>query len=530
MKKYLILVAGISLLFLSCASKPEESDSIVLNLGKGASDNSTINEIGSPELKTEDIGQAPDMTGEINPNSTGSNDIGDLSSSTDISRQFETTDDTSAANLNGSSEINDLTDNAESTENQNDSEPALSLEDEINMLADPEVIDLEYVEESTPVTLQPAEENNEATEAVQQDEVSTEADSSELPSTETEKSKTEKNSPTVKPGKKTVTVEQDDDEIIDLTVNNSPDDILEILDPDSDASPEEAEPVIIIPSRKVILKIGQTLEVMYPGSGWIYMGTTDSTKDITFLGKKLGTQNTKFTFTAKAEGTKILHFYKNDALTENYIDDYLEVEILKDKDTTKSIIPAPAYKNPVPKKVIKEPVIKTESEIQKAAEIKPVDTKVESKTVESKTESKPAVTKPQVTPIEQKNTVSKEVEKTPVVSAPVKPEDNKIETSKPEISDAEVLDLLKQAHNLYDTKEYKSALNKLTQFFEFSTKKRDEAFFLQGQIYEADSSVKNIKLAIDAYKNVTKNYPASPYWDDANKRIIYLTKFYLEGR
>ena len=107
---------------------------------------------------------------------------------------------------------------------------------------------------------------------------------------------------------------------------------------------------------------------------------------------------------------------------------------------------------------------------------------------------------------------------------------NKTETAKQEFSESEVLDLLKQAHNLYDTKEYKSALNKLAQFFEFSTRKRDEAFFLQGQIYEADSSVRNIKLAIEAYRNVTKNYPASPYWDDANKRIIYLTKFYLEGR
>lgn len=495
MKKYLILVAGISLLFFSCASKPEESDSIVLNLGKGTSDNSTINEISSPELKTEDIGQGPDMTGEIGLNSGGSNDIGDLSSFTDISGQFETTDDTASANPDNSSELEENADDVEAAENMNNSETELSLEDEINMLADPEVIDLEYVEESTPVTLQPAENNNEAAE----------------------------------------TVQRDNDEIIDLTENNSSDDILEILDPDSDAFPEETEPVIIIPSRKVTLKIGQTLEVMYPGSGWIYMGTTDSTKDFTFLGKKLGTQNTKFTFTAKAEGTKILHFYKNDALTENYIDDYLEVEILKDKDTAKSTIPAPAYKNPVPKKVIKEPVTKTESEPQKQTEIKPVDTIVESKKVEPKTETTPAVTKPQVTPVEQKNTVAKEVEKTPVVSAPAKSENTKTEntkteTAKQEFSESEVLDLLKQAHNLYDTKEYKSALNKLAQFFEFSTRKRDEAFFLQGQIYEAESSVKNIKLAIDAYRNVTKNYPASPYWDDANKRIIYLTKFYLEGR
>ena len=73
-------------------------------------------------------------------------------------------------------------------------------------------------------------------------------------------------------------------------------------------------------------------------------------------------------------------------------------------------------------------------------------------------------------------------------------------------------------------------LKKLNQFFEYSTDNRDEALYLKGQILEAKSDVRDIKGAIDAYTTLTKNYPASKFWDSANKRIIYLKRFYLEVR
>ncbi len=83
---------------------------------------------------------------------------------------------------------------------------------------------------------------------------------------------------------------------------------------------------------------------------------------------------------------------------------------------------------------------------------------------------------------------------------------------------------------MYNEKEYSAALKKLNQFFEFSTDNRDEALYLKGQILEAKSEVRDIKGALEAYTSLTKNYPASKLWDDANKRIIYLKRFYLEVR
>ena len=83
---------------------------------------------------------------------------------------------------------------------------------------------------------------------------------------------------------------------------------------------------------------------------------------------------------------------------------------------------------------------------------------------------------------------------------------------------------------MYNEKEYKASLSKLNQFFELSTDNRDEALYLKGQILEEKSEVRDIKGAIDAYSTLTKNYPASKFWDSANKRIIYLKRFYLEVR
>ena len=70
----------------------------------------------------------------------------------------------------------------------------------------------------------------------------------------------------------------------------------------------------------------------------------------------------------------------------------------------------------------------------------------------------------------------------------------------------------------------------LKAFFETSTEKRDEGLYLLGQLYEQDSPVKNIKGSINSYQNLMDNYPESNYYEEANKRIIYLKRFYIEIR
>lgn len=325
--------------------------------------------------------------------------------------------------------------------------------------------------------------------------------------------------------------------------DNTEDDVISVGDGEEGAVTGEEEETNnaeeITPSRKVTLKKMEYLDITYPGQGWIYMGITDGSKDLTYFGRKLGTENTKFTLQARNAGKKIVHFYKNDALSGQYIDDYIEVEILNQKGSNKTHIDAPEYKQPVPKKAkekINKDLAKNDEEISmETSESSLVQTSSNSSNVSdsnsvSSIENDSKIEKQTSAPKETKNVEGvleqeeegRGGERTSSSSSIEKTED------KNSLTDSNTL--LQEAQVLYNEKEYKLALEKINSFLESATSKRDLGLYLQGQILEAKSEVQNIKAAIEAYSTLTKNYPASKRWDDANKRMIYLKRFYLEVR
>ena len=327
--------------------------------------------------------------------------------------------------------------------------------------------------------------------------------------------------------------------------DNTEDDVISVGDGEEGAVTGEEEETNnaeeITPSRKVTLKKMEYLDITYPGQGWIYMGITDGSKDLTYFGRKLGTENTKFTLQARNAGKKIVHFYKNDALSGQYIDDYIEVEILNQKGSNKTHIDAPEYKQPVPKKAkekINKDLAKNDEEISMETS--------ESSLVQTTSNSSDVSDSNSVSSIENDSKIEKQTsalkenkneegvleqeeegrsgERTSSSSA------SSIEKNEDKNSLTDSNTLLQEAQVLYNEKEYKLALEKINSFLESATSKRDLGLYLQGQILEAKSEVQNIKAAIEAYSTLTKNYPASKRWDDANKRMIYLKRFYLEVR
>ena len=91
-------------------------------------------------------------------------------------------------------------------------------------------------------------------------------------------------------------------------------------------------------------------------------------------------------------------------------------------------------------------------------------------------------------------------------------------------------ELLEKAKSLFDEKKYAESLESCLDFINGSNENLDEAYYLLGQIYEAESPVKNISNAIDAYTTVTKNFPLSKLWQKANQRSVYLKRFYIDIR
>ena len=258
------------------------------------------------------------------------------------------------------------------------------------------------------------------------------------------------------------------------------------------------------PSRSMTAKNNQYVDIIYPGRGWIYMGE-DEGKDqiLRYFGRKLGTENTTFTLRTTKSGETVLHFYKNDVLKGEYIDDYLEIKVLEESAKPNERAKAPSYEESVPQKPVRlEKKAETQEETQKTDEIKNIEEKTSGN--EQKLSSQDETNL-------KKNDVSKEVSK------PEQKKSLKVDTK----------NLLEQAKKDFEAKSYAQALSEVQQYLDTQNTRIDEALFLQGQILEADSEVKNIKSAIDSYNSLIKNYPASTFWQEANRRKIYLNRYYV---
>ena len=293
----------------------------------------------------------------------------------------------------------------------------------------------------------------------------------------------------------------------------------------------------IKPSRSMTIKKNQYIDITYPGTGWIYLGQKDNKKDFTFFGRKLGGKDTSFTLRAKNPGTYLLHFYKNDPLTNSYIDDYLEV-IVENKETSSTEhILAPNYATIVPPKVTI--TAETRKENKKQNINKTVD---ENKNKQQKTQEEQiqnSVTKKQIDSSVKTVIQTQDAENTNEIPETSNTQDiieTKQEENNTQNKPNQNLDKLKESELLalakkqFANKEHSNALFTLEKFFEKAVSKIDEGLFLQGQILESKSDVQNIKGAIDSYELIVKSYPASAYWTQANKRTIFLKRFYINIR
>lgn len=325
----------------------------------------------------------------------------------------------------------------------------------------------------------------------------------------------------------------------------------------------------IVPSRKISIKLGEKILITYPGFNWKFYGITDNSKDVELIERNKIRTNTTFEFITKNSGIKILHFYKFDNVTKNYIDDFIELEIISEntedevldvslleeeksnvaKTETKTV-EAPKYKKvESAKKIGTKKQINEENQNKEKTESKETDkiekeekvTQNKNKVVKKSEDSKVSNTsdeeiiknKVQKKVVQKKETVVKKSEEKPVetkteIEDNSTPEEENEES--PSLSKSEIDDLLISAKKLYNEKKHKESLEKVNLFLELSVEKRDEALFLQGQLYESQSNVKNIKKALESYNSIISNYPSSKVWEDANKRIIYLNRFYLKGR
>lgn len=268
------------------------------------------------------------------------------------------------------------------------------------------------------------------------------------------------------------------------------------------------------PSRSVTLKNSQYLDVIYPGSGWIYLGEKDANDLMRYYGRKVSPdgEETKFTLKATKSGSTVLHFYKNDALAGKFIEDYLAVSVSTETERD-THVSAPNYADYVPKgqRGKNLPAEEAAPKATEAVTERPAQ-------AESKSSPKIVASSSTGTSIERSSGSASQIQE-------------QRPASQNQAANVAAGDLLKKAQQEYDAKQYAECLATIQEFYKNADEsKMDQALYLEARALEAPSPSRNIKSALHTYQTLVNRYPQSSLWEAANNRITYIQRMYIDIR
>jgi outer membrane protein assembly factor BamD (BamD/ComL family) len=86
---------------------------------------------------------------------------------------------------------------------------------------------------------------------------------------------------------------------------------------------------------------------------------------------------------------------------------------------------------------------------------------------------------------------------------------------------------LKKAREEFDAGRIVTAISVLDLFRTRYSAGSDEAWWLYGQCYEANSPSRNILTALEYYRRLIQEFPQSGRATEARRRIAYLERYYI---
>jgi outer membrane protein assembly factor BamD (BamD/ComL family) len=89
---------------------------------------------------------------------------------------------------------------------------------------------------------------------------------------------------------------------------------------------------------------------------------------------------------------------------------------------------------------------------------------------------------------------------------------------------------IRRARQEYDAGRIESGLSVLDNFSVDYPSGTDEALWLYGQLLEANSPSRDIRLALEYYRRMVREFPQSSLVAEAQRRIAYLERYYFNIR
>ncbi len=262
--------------------------------------------------------------------------------------------------------------------------------------------------------------------------------------------------------------------------------------------PEKASVVSTVPrqppSRQITIPAGQTLEVWYPGSGWVFLGDASAQNGLGYENRKLDRADTLFSFKALKPGTYILDFSRFDVLEDSFLQDSIAVTVSEQGTAKTGRVRAPDYR----------------------ASGKKADMGAE--------QGVSPISPPQAGTVKRSSVVDE-----PGLSvSPVSP-GGSFAQGTPAIPQ-EPGDILKKAETALAAGDSPAALALLDDFFAAAVTSLDEGWFLRGRAYESNGPNRDVRKALEAYQTLVQAFPDSPRWKEADERIRYIRQFYQKIR
>jgi hypothetical protein len=228
---------------------------------------------------------------------------------------------------------------------------------------------------------------------------------------------------------------------------------------------ETAVPAKPEASRVIHVQTGQTFEVPFQGTGWIYTGEENSANGINYVSRRINGNVQTFVFRAQKEGEYTLKFYKQDFLQDYYTNEYVRVIVSDDRLITDESFEMAARRERLDDDALGADKLNAEDSVAD-------DT------------------------------------------APANPEE-----------------LLQQARDTFNAQKYDETIAVLDRFQQQHPAMSDEAWWLYGQSLEnAPLPGRDVRGALEAYSYLTREYPWSKYYKNAQNRIAFLNRFYFNIR
>jgi TolA-binding protein len=278
-----------------------------------------------------------------------------------------------------------------------------------------------------------------------------------------------------------------------------------------------------VSSRIVRVLTGQTLEVPFRGSGWVYLGEASSKRGMDYASRRLDGEGQTFVFRAVESGTYELKFFRQDYIRDYIINDMVTVIVEEPPPSPPQRFGATVDRGIV----VAEPRWPTlpgaaVSEAPPGPILAPVEgAGASSSTAPGEAPAKAAVeaqspTAP-VTALSAAGPEAPAVESSPSGDA----------SPGGVARDFAPEEYLRRAREEYQGGRHSEARAILDQFLEGFPLGSDEAYWLYAQVCERQGPTRNIRLALDYYRRLVVEYPQSGHYNEARRRIAYLERYYI---